>query len=298
MDVSNENANSSIMTMEANFFMCIIVVFTQVRPVNNPESSAYLFSGFCRHTHKNACFFSFDFFQLVFDASSFAIPATLFYKYTKVTNINMKNITKNQIRMILLSSYLLSLIVGVIYVITYEPDESLEVASETRKFHSTQYDFRYYADITGYQKHFWSWLATNLNMISIFVPPIMSIVFIRLIQIKLNSLKHLFTDKTAAQAKKFDLALTIQTLVPAVCVIPIYIAHLILENYDLPFLSNFEKVLYMMLSLPTAIDAFIVIVTITPYQKAFIAFFKDTFCGKKVSPAIVRRNNISAVSIF
>ncbi|EGT55513.1 CBN-SRD-34 protein [Caenorhabditis brenneri] len=128
---------------------------------------------------------------------------------------------------------------------------------------------------------------------------------------KLNSLKHLFTDKTAAQARKFDLALTIQTLIPAVCVIPIYTLHLFLEHYgifrfevskiksnisDFQFLPDFEKILYMMLALPTAIDAFIVIITITPYRTAFLSFF---LCCEKPPPPVLRRvNNSVATSLF
>ncbi|CAL2045080.1 unnamed protein product [Caenorhabditis brenneri] len=276
--------------------MCCIVVFTQVRPISNHNSVGYLFSGVCRLVHKNACFFSFDVFQLVFDASAFAIPVTLFYKYSKVTNMNGKDLSRFRVKLILISSYFLSVIVGVIYVITYSPDESLDVSSETKKQHSSQYDFSRYAEVTGYQNHIWSSLTNYLNMTSVYIPPIMSVIFIRLIQMKLNSLKHLFTDKTAAQARKFDLALTIQTLVPAVCVIPIYTLHLFLEHYDFQFLPDFEKILYMMLALPTAIDAFIVIITITPYRTAFLSFF---VCCEKPPPPVLRRvNNSVATSLF
>ncbi|ULT89558.1 hypothetical protein L3Y34_008174 [Caenorhabditis briggsae] len=281
--------------------MCLVVVFTQVRILPNPNSTGYLFSGPCRFVHKNACFFGLDFFQLVFDASSFAIPATLYYKYSKVTNINGKDLSRNRVRLILVSSYFLSIIVGVIYVITYSPDESVEVSNETRKQFYREYDFSRYAEVTGYQTHFWSSLTNNLNMLSIYIPPVMSIVFIRFIQIKLNGLKHLFTDKTAAQAKKFDLALTIQTLVPAVCVIPVYTSHLVIERYQFWFMPDFEKILYIMLSLPTAIDAFIVIITITPYRNAFLLFFAGIFCYSKPTtplPPSRRINNSVATSLF
>uniref|UniRef100_A0A1I7U732 G_PROTEIN_RECEP_F1_2 domain-containing protein n=1 Tax=Caenorhabditis tropicalis TaxID=1561998 RepID=A0A1I7U732_9PELO len=211
--------------------MCLIIFFTQVRPLPNPNSSGYLFSGSCRFIHKNACFFSFDIFQLVFDASAFAIPATLFYKYSKVTKMNGKEMSRLRVRLILVSSYFLSFIVGLIYIITYNPSESLDVSDETKKQYRNKYEFSHYAEITGYRNHIWSTLTNNLNLLSIYIPPIMSIIFIRLIHVKLSSFKHLFTDKTAAQARRFDLALTIQTLVPAICIIPVYTLHLISEGF-------------------------------------------------------------------
>ncbi|EFP07079.1 CRE-SRD-34 protein [Caenorhabditis remanei] len=275
------------------------VVLMEKIPITNSNSTGYLFSGSCRLIHKNACFFTLDVFQLVFDASAFAIPATLYYKYSKVTSLNSKDLSRNRVRLILFSSYFLSIVVGVIYVITYSPDESLAVESETRKQFSREYDFTHYAGITGYVNHFWSSLTNNLNMLSVYIPPIMSLIFIRMIQIRLRSFKHLFTDKTAAQARKFDLALTIQTLVPAVCVIPVYTAHIILEHYIVSFMADFEKVLYMMLALPTAIDAFIVIITITPYRRSFLAFFEKLFGWEKPPPPAFKLvHNSRATSLF
>ncbi|CAI2354391.1 unnamed protein product [Caenorhabditis sp. 36 PRJEB53466] len=284
--------NSSLLQV----LMCSLICFTQVRPVLNPNSTAYLFSGYCKSFQKNVCFFAFDFFQLVFDASAFAIPVTLYYKYSKVTNLNGRELSRTRVRLILFGSFLLSIVVGMIYVVTYRPEESLMVESETKQQFPNNYDYSQYAQITGYQIHFWSSLTNDLNMLSIYTPPIISLVFIRLIQNKLNSLKHMFTDKTIAQARKFDLALSIQTLVPAVCVIPVYTIHLIIEIREL---LELEKILYIMLALPTAIDAFIVIFTITPYHNAFISFFRPFFCCKKVDVLRKKTINVSKVtSIF
>lgn len=98
------------------------------RPVMNINSTAFLFSGPCKIIHKDVCFVCFDvfqvrnsffptsedfIFQLVFDASAFAVPVTLYYKYRKVTSINNKDLSRFKVKLILLSSYLLSIVVGV-----------------------------------------------------------------------------------------------------------------------------------------------------------------------------------------
>uniref|UniRef100_A0A8R1I1I1 Uncharacterized protein n=1 Tax=Caenorhabditis japonica TaxID=281687 RepID=A0A8R1I1I1_CAEJA len=211
-----------------------------------------------------------------------------------------KEIPKVKVRLILASTYFVSILVALIYALTYRREESLAVEAETKLFYPNTFDFSKYAPITGYQDHVWSKLVNYLNMTSIYIPPIISYTYLRLIQNKLNSLKHAFTDKTAAQARKFDLALTIQTLVPAICVIPVYTIHVVFDGlYIAPFPSH-EKVLYILLSLPTAIDAFIVILTITSYRVSFLAFFGTMCCFRKshTSHIHVRVNGSNVAAIF
>lgn len=98
----------------------------------------------------------------------------------------------------------------------------------------------------------------------------------------------MFTDKTAAQAKKFDTALLVQTLIPAVSVIPAYTFHLLDDNFRKFLILEFwiywcsavsifpshEKLLYILVSFPTAVDAFIVIFAITPYRNGFYHWYE------------------------
>ncbi|CAL2042485.1 unnamed protein product [Caenorhabditis brenneri] len=238
---------------------------TQCRMVPNQSTVAFVCTGICTRLGRNTCFL----IHLLRDASSmvalFAIVHVFYYRYKILSHQKLSSyqLTRNCVIV-----HLPALFCAVCQFIN--PSHHNAIVLETRALHPS---YLFEPDsIFGFSalKSPSVKISTILFTIVLFLNPIAALVYRNKIWVLLNEYEE-YNSPRIKHAKSMITGLTIQTLIPSVCFVPLIIQFFLTQYSEtgVLFLEYFNSFLVI---LPTLIDPILSIVFVIPFRRMFFKY--------------------------
>ncbi|UMM34338.1 hypothetical protein L5515_007464 [Caenorhabditis briggsae] len=249
---------AQILTIIAGFL-------TQCRMVPNNTTVAFICTGICTRLGRKTCFL----IHLLRDASSmvalFAIVHVFYYRYKILSH---QKLTSSQILRNFIIVHLPAVFCAICQFVN--PSHHGAIVLETRALHPS-YIFEPHS-IFGFSalKSPYVKSSTIIFTIVLFLNPLAALIYRSKIWGLLNEYEE-YNSPRIKHAKSMITGLTIQTLIPSVCFVPL-VLQFFLTQYSGTGVLLLEYLNSFLVILPTLIDPILSIVFVIPFRRMFFKY--------------------------
>ncbi|CAI2353739.1 unnamed protein product [Caenorhabditis sp. 36 PRJEB53466] len=238
---------------------------TQCRMVTNHTTVAFVCTGICTRVGRNTCFL----LHLLRDASSmvalFAIVHVFYYRYKILSH---RKLTSGQVVRNFILVHLPALFCAICQFIN--PSHHNAIVLETRALHpSYLFELNSVFGFSALRSPAVK-ASTIIFTIVLFLNPLAAVIYRNKIWVLLNEYEE-YNSRRIKHAKSMITGLTIQTLVPSICFLPL-IAQFFVTQYSDSGCLLLEYLNSFLVILPTLIDPILSIIFVIPFRRMLFKY--------------------------